>query len=128
MRLLLDTPLLLWAALEPTRLSEAVRRALADVANVRLVSTVIAWEIAQQVRLARLDLGCSVAEFLSQQEDALWLTLLPLTVAHAVLVADLPLLHRDPADRLLVAQARAESLTLVTADDNIRQYDVKTLW
>ena len=128
MRLLLDTHVLLWAALEPSRLSEAVRQALADVANVRLVSAVSAWEIAQKVRLGRLDLGGRVAEFLAQQADALWLTPLPLTAAHAVLLAELPLLHRDPADRLLVAQALAESVTLVTADGSIRQYDVETLW
>lgn len=128
MRLLLDTHVLLWAALEPARLSERARQALGAAANVRLLSAVSVWEIAQKVRLGRLDLGCPVAEFLAQQTDALWLAPLPLTAAHAVMVAELPLLHRDPADRLLVAQARAESATLVTADARIRQYAVATLW
>jgi PIN domain nuclease of toxin-antitoxin system len=127
-RLLLDTHVLLWAALEPGRLSQTARLALASVANVRFVSAVSAWEISQKVGLGRLDLGCPVAEFLAAQVDALWLTPLPLTAGHAVLVSALPLLHRDPADRLLVAQARAESITLVTADGSIRQYDIETLW
>lgn len=127
MRLLLDTHVLLWAALEPGRLSEAVRRAMAATTNVRLVSAVSVWEIAQKVRLGRLEISGSVDEFLARQLDELWLTHLPLTAAHAARLADLPLLHRDPADRLLVAQARVESATLVTVDAIMRQYDVETL-
>ncbi len=128
MRLLLDTHVLLWAALDPERLSETVRHALTAPENVRLISAVSVWEIAQKARLGRLELGRPVNEFLAAQSDALWLTPLPLTAAHAALLAELPLLHRDPADRLLVAQARSESAILVTIDGNIQQYDVETLW
>jgi PIN domain nuclease of toxin-antitoxin system len=96
MRLLLDTHVLLWAALDPARLSEAARSALASKTNVRFISAVTAWELAQKARLGRLDLGGPVAEFLGAQADALWLTPLPLTAAHAVLVADLPLSTATP--------------------------------
>jgi PIN domain nuclease of toxin-antitoxin system len=87
MRLLLDTHVLLWAALDPARLSEAARSALASKTNVRFISAVTAWELAQKARLGRLDLGGPVAAFLARQADALWLTPLPLTAAHAALVA-----------------------------------------
>ena len=128
MNLLLDTCTTLWSVREPERLSEKAREALAEKANVRYVSAVTFWEIAQKIRAEKLSFQSGVAEFFALAERDMLLTLIPILPQEALLLADLPLLHRDPFDRMLVCQAKALGLTLVTPDEHIRQYDVPTLW
>ena len=128
MLLLLDTHVLLWSVFEYHRLSAAARQALANTENILYFSAVSAWEVATKVQTGKLVLFGSVHEFIEAQCLHLGLTKLPLTVDHATTVSVLPPIHRDPADRLLIAQAMVEGLTLVTADAFIRQSDVPTLW
>ena len=105
-RLLLDTCTFLWVVGGAKELSARTREAFADPGNEVLLSAASAWEVAVKHRLGRLDVD---------EESALHL-------------AKLPDLHRDPFDRMLVAQALVGGLTLVTPDDAIRQYPVRTLW
>ena len=128
MRLLLDTQIILWSAFERTRLSRAATEALANETNTLYLSAVSAWELATKVPTGRLVLPETVPNFLNTQRRLLKLTDLPLTVAHAAAVAELPMIHRDPGDRLLVAQAMLEDLVLVTADRILQRYPVRTLW
>lgn len=124
MRLLLDTHILLWALLTPARLSNAARDALADDANDVAISVASAWEIAIKHALGRLNVPVDRLDALIAE---LGFTLLPIILPHAIAAGALPRHHNDPFDRMLVAQARHEALTLVTADNTLQRYDVAIL-
>lgn len=117
MRLLLDTHVLLWALGTPERLSVGFRAEL-DSAQV-FVSAASVWEVAIKAGLGKL--GADAREVLEATKDA-GFELLPVTGAHAAKVAELPRVHRDPFDRLLVAQALHEPLVLVSVDEILRGY------
>ncbi|WP_062518701.1 type II toxin-antitoxin system VapC family toxin [Demequina silvatica] len=121
MRVLLDTHLLLWAARDDARLSREARAWLLDPAHELLVSPVSTWEIAIKASLGRPDFTLDAAVLRRRLLDAGYLEL-DVTGAHAAEVAQLPLLHRDPFDRMLVAQARLEGAVLLTADDAVAAY------
>ena len=128
MRLLLDTAVFLWAIDDSPRLSDAARRALADPANALVLSAASAWEIAIKARLGGLVVDGEPGDFVREQ-IALWkLEQLPISVDHATATSVLPMHHRDPFDRMLVAQANVEGLTLVTNDPLLGQYSVPILW
>lgn len=121
MNLLLDTHLLLWAAGEPQRLPAKVRALLLAPANQLIFSSASLWEISIKNGLERSDFNVDPRR--------LWRMLLvngyrelPVTSEHAVAVNNLPPLHKDPFDRILVAQARVEGLTLLTADKAVAKY------
>ncbi|MCA9178395.1 MAG: type II toxin-antitoxin system VapC family toxin [Planctomycetales bacterium] len=122
-RLLLDTCVLIHWAADPTQLTDEARIAIADPTNQVFVSAVSALEITIKRQLGKLRSPPHVAKLLA---DNRFLEL-AVTVAHAEAVNALPLLHRDPFDRLLVAQAREERLRLVTRDADVLQYDVPLL-
>lgn len=120
MHLLLDTHVVLWALTDNARLSIAARDAIADGDNLVFVSAVSAWEITIKRSLGKL----RAPDDLVDQLRAAHFDPLHLTVEHALAVGELPDLHRDPFDRMLVAQARVETLTIVTADPQVLRYEV----
>jgi PIN domain nuclease of toxin-antitoxin system len=123
--LLLDTHLVLWwMAGEASRISEKALAALGSERVEPIVSAVTVWEAAIKRRLGKLD---APGDLLPQLEGA-GVELLPITARHADLVASLPLYHRDPFDRLLVAQATIEGLALVSDDESLRRYDIEVVW
>lgn len=125
MTLLLDTHLVLWwMAGEASRISEKALAALGSDGIEPVVSAVTIWEAAIKRGLGKLD---SPADLLPQLERA-GVELLAVSARHADLVGSLPLHHRDPFDRLLVAQATLEGLPLVSDDESIRRYDVEVIW
>lgn len=122
-RLLLDTHVFLWWRGEPARLTDNARSQIAT-AGIVFVSSASAWEAAIKVSLGRLDLPDTFeAGVLASGFEKL-----PITFSHAERVASLPIHHRDPFDRMLVAQAQVEGLTLVTHDRLLAPYDVEVLW
>ncbi len=121
MRLLLDTHVAIWWLSGDGRLSAATRQAIADVPNAFL-SVVSLWEILIKQDTGRIDLPAGFVDAL--RDDFIELGL---TFDHAVAGRALPLLHRDPFDRMLVAQARVEGLTIVTADRMLSEYGVPVL-
>ncbi len=123
MNLLLDTHVLLWWLDDDPTLSPEVRAAIGDGANDVYVSSATAWEIAIKRALGKLEVPDNLEEALS----AAALQELPISVAHAMETGGLPAHHSDPFDRMLVAQARLEGLTLVTRDANITKYSVPLL-
>lgn len=123
MRLLLDTHVLLWALENPSLLRAETRAAIESPRTPVLVSTASAWEIGVKVSVGKLRIPPDLADQLRQAR----IILLPVTIEHGLRIAELPLLHRDPFDRLLVAQAQLEGLTIVTRDERIARYDVETL-
>lgn len=123
MNLLLDTHAILWWMADDPNLLSGARKAILDRNNVVHVSAASIWEMGIKTRLGKLILPQDWYEVLKQEPFAH----LPMTAEHAVEASGLPLIHRDPFDRMLVAQARQQNLTLVTADSQIQQYDVQTL-
>ncbi|MBS1212475.1 MAG: hypothetical protein H6R26_1091 [Proteobacteria bacterium] len=121
MNLLLDTHLVLWAAGEPDRLSDKARQLLVDSANELYYSAASLWEIAIKRTLGRADFQVDPRR-LWRMLPANGYRELPVTGEHAIAVETLPALHKDPFDRLLLAQARVEGLHLLTADRLLAQY------
>lgn len=128
MRVLLDTQVWIWMRNAPTRLSARARRILMNQRNELVLSAATPWEIAIKVSLGKLRLPCSVEEFVSTRAAATRVRPLPITQVHAVASAELPLHHRDPFDRVLVAQAHLEGIPLMSNDEVFKAYDVEVLW
>ena len=127
MNLLLDTHAFLWFVTGDVRLSRAARRALeADEAELTL-SAASVWGLAIKAGLGRLSLPASVAEYVAEKV-ADGFAVLPVEWTHAAGVEKLPPHHRDPFDRLLVAQALAEDLPIVTNDPALSAYGVQVVW
>ncbi|WP_249020821.1 type II toxin-antitoxin system VapC family toxin [Conexibacter sp. S30A1] len=122
MRLLLDTHVVLWQAAGEDRLGPAAKRQLRAAQELRF-SVVSFAEIGVKASIGKLDDPPDLVECLGE----MGLSVLGLTVAHAMAVAELPLHHRDPFDRLLIAQARIEGLTLLSADRRIMAYDINVV-
>lgn len=118
---LLDTHVLLWLATDPDRVPRAVRDAITEAGEV-FVSAASTYEIAQKARLGRLPHGGRVLTRWPSLLRALFATELALTAAHMRTAGELAWEHRDPFDRMLVAQAQVDGLILVTADERIRAY------
>lgn len=128
MNLLVDTHALLWAIDSPEKLSTRGREILSDPRNRVSCSTVSLWEIAIKMSVGRLALDANWRNLIESARMALrarWLFLEP---RHCHMVAELPWHHRDPFDRMLVAQAVSEGMTLLTRDRSVRDYDVDALW
>lgn len=121
MRLLLDTHVLLWALMEPEKLSRDARDAIEDPGNDVLFSAASIWEIAIKAALGRVDFQVDAAEIAHAATES-GFTELPIWSAAAAGVAELPMHHRDPFDRLLVAQAISEPASLYTVDPQLEPY------
>jgi PIN domain nuclease of toxin-antitoxin system len=123
MRLLLDTHVLLWWMFEHPRLTPDLQSLVADDSNTVLVSSVSAFEVSTKQALGKLE----VPNDIDAQVEASGFTALPLTIQHGLAAGRLPLHHRDPFDRLLVAQAQCDDLTLVTANRKLLAYDIRRI-
>ena len=127
MRLLLDTHIFIWWADQPEKLSHAALSALEDEANELLLSVASVWEMQIKIQLGKLKLSVPLKEIVKTQQETNDLTISPLALTHVLALDALPLHHKDPFDRLLIAQSIAEDLTLVTADSQFSAYSVKLL-
>lgn len=128
MRVLLDTHTLLWLVTDDPRLSDAARNTFLDTNNELLCSAVVGFEIAVKHSLGKLELAEPPRTFIDNRIRNNALTPFPVTIAHAVRVADLPYHHRDPFDRLLIAQALEEDIPLLSADEILSAYGIRRLW
>ena len=118
MKLLLDTQLMLWWLADSPKLSRQARALIADPANTVFVSAATMWEIRIKEKLGKLDVPTNlIATVVSEEFE--WI---PVSVEHADATMDLPLLHRDPFDRMLVAQAKWMGITLLTSDSLLTKY------
>lgn len=123
MRLLLDSCIVLWWLTEPQRLGKKAQQAIADTDNEVLVSAASLWELGIKHKLGRLDLPHNFLEILHAEK----IQILAIEAQHALAVIDLPMIHQDPFDRMLIAQAKCEDLLLVTRDQTMRKYPVSIL-
>lgn len=127
MKLLLDTHAFLYAINQPERLSSKVANMLLDPSVPRWLSAISLWEIAVKIQIGKLDLPRESAYYLKHLQQ-LRAQVLDVASHHSLGVFDLPMHHKDPFDRLLIAQAREENMVLLTKDPLIQLYEVETLW
>lgn len=123
MKLLVDTHVILWIRYQPTKVPAAVRRVLSDREHQKLMSSASLAEIAVKVNVGKLQ----ITDDFFDTVDSIGLDLLPFEARHAAALAALPLHHRDPFDRMLIAQAIADDATVVTVDERFRVYGVRTM-
>ena len=128
MNLILDTHAALWFWWDDPQLSPTARSLISDAANRKLVSVATCWEIAVKTSNRKLNLGEPSRSFLAREISGNNFELLPITLEHATAVESLPFHHRDPFDRLLVAQAQWERCPIVSADSMFDLYSVQRLW
>ena len=128
MRLLLDTHAFLWLSLDDSKLPDRTRDALMDDANRLFLSPASYWELAVKITVGKYRLTRPFEDFVGGTIAGYGMTVLPILPSHAEAVTRLPLHHRDPFDRLLIAQALVERLTVVTADRAFAAYGVPVLW
>jgi PIN domain nuclease of toxin-antitoxin system len=127
-KLLLDTQCWLWMQAAPERFAAPARDIVEDPGNVLLLSPVSAWEICDKFSHGRLSLPLPPAEYVPSRMKSSGVDALPLQHSHALQVAALPWHHRDPFDRLLIAQAQVEGLPILSADRQLGAYDVELQW
>ena len=130
MNILLDTHVLLWFSGEPDKLSDTARDALVDNDNRLLISTVSVWEIQIKQQLGKLQLDETLDVIISDQQKTNGMDVLPIELSHIYALQHLRNYHKDPFDRLLIAQAQIENITLMSADELIHYYNeiVEVLW
>jgi PIN domain nuclease of toxin-antitoxin system len=127
MKVLIDSHVFLWWVLEEPRLTPAMREIISDGTNEVLFSAASAYELAYKADDGRLTLPEGAHAYITDRLDANGFDPLPIDVGHALAAASLPRIHRDPFDRLLIAQAQREGIPILTADPVIARYDVETI-
>jgi len=128
MKLLLDTHTSLWLIGDYKKLSPTAKDMLMDESNILHISLASAWEIAIKTSIGKLpEADGGIRAFMKQVRD-MPIEIIPIMPRHVEAVEGLPFIHRDPFDRLLIATAMADGMTILTADENIHKYDVPTLW
>ncbi len=125
--MLLDTHSLIWFLNGDENLSEKAKSVIEDPSNSKIVSIASIWEIAIKISLDKFRFPKGFKYFLEMIEDN-GFEILPITFEHALELSALEFIHRDPFDRLLVAQCKCDNLVIVTKDDNIKHYKIKTIW
>lgn len=128
MRVLLDAHAFIWWVLDMPNLSDPCREILTDAQNDVLFSVASGYEIAYKAAQGRLALPEAPDEYIRSRLAANGFDALHIELSHALQAATLPRIHRDPCDRMLVAQAQVEALPILTADPAISRYDVETIW
>jgi PIN domain nuclease of toxin-antitoxin system len=128
MRYLVDAHSLIWALDDPSRFSSTAASALQDPASQLLLSAGTMWELSIKVALGKLALSQPFRPWLEKAIADLGLSVLPITLDHVERQAALPFHHRDPFDRMLVAQSMIEKLSLVSADTILDQYGIHRVW
>jgi PIN domain nuclease of toxin-antitoxin system len=128
MRYLLDTAALLWALDDWQRLNKRAQDVLQDRAQELFLSPVVSWEMVIKAGRGKLRLSKSARELVQRAISDFGALSLPITHEHSLALAGLPDLHSDPLDRMLIAQAQTENLTVMTADEMIGKYPVDTFW
>ena len=129
MRLLLDTHAFLWWTSEDgRRLSDRARDLLIDPSTDAVVSVVSAWEIAIKAATGRLEIEGNPEEWVPERIQRYGFSPMPVVLMHALRAGRLPAIHRDPFDRLLIAQAQVEGIPILTSDPAIARYEVGVIW
>lgn len=127
MNFLLDTHSMIWFLKGDAKLSQQAKETIENQHYVKSVSIASIWEIAIKISLGKFKFDKGFKEFLQLINDN-GFDIIPILFEHAIIVSNLEFIHRDPFDRLIVSQAIFENLTIITKDEHIQKYPVKTLW
>ncbi|MDX2076155.1 MAG: type II toxin-antitoxin system VapC family toxin [bacterium] len=128
MNFLIDTHVFIWLDIDKKRLSKRVIDVIEDVNNTLYLSLVSVWEMQIKIQLGKLQLNNILTETLGFQQQVNRIELLPIELSHILALNQLPYHHNDPFDRLLIAQAQIENLTLITDDSKILLYGITCFW
>ncbi len=128
MKILLDTHTFIWWDIEPGRLSPRALSLCNDVNNQLVLSVASVWEMEVKIQLGKLRFERPLVQMLSDQQSQNRLEILPITLAHALAIETLPLIHKDPFDRLLISQAQVEAMPLISHDSQIAAYPILVEW
>jgi PIN domain nuclease of toxin-antitoxin system len=128
MNVLLDTHVFIWLSINPERLSEQAAALLIDEANRWFLSVVSVWEIQIKRQLGKLTLSLPLQDLIANQQQTNGLQLLSIKLDHIFMLENLPQFHRDPFDRLIIAQAITEQMSLLSIDSVFDQYPVQRIW
>lgn len=128
MSFLLDTHALLWLYAAPERLSSKAKEIIKNPENTLFISTVSAWEIQIKVQSGKLELAEKLSSIIQEQQAKNGMQILPVILSHIYALEFLPLHHKDPFDRLLIAQAQSDKLNLLTKDSKLESYNVALYW
>jgi len=128
MNLLLDTHVFLWWASEPERLSSKVFNLCEDNMNNLILSVVSVWEMQIKLQLGKMRLNMSLRNLIESQQQTNNVKIFPIELEHVLGLENLPAYHKDPFDRLLIAQANVENLFLVSKDPVFSEYPVRLVW
>jgi PIN domain nuclease of toxin-antitoxin system len=128
MRYLLDTHAFLWFVLDDKRISTEAKSIIADSKNTIYFSAASAWEMAIKTKLARLKIIGDIEPFIIEQLSTNSFVPLSITISHALYTERLPQIHKDPFDRIIIAQSKLEDLPLISKDKKVRKYKVTMVW
>jgi PIN domain nuclease of toxin-antitoxin system len=128
MRLLLDTHIFLWWELEPEKLSSAALVCLEAEENQLIISMASIWEMQIKIQLGKLQLKRGLADVINRQRKENGLAVLPVEISYIIALEKLPSFHKDPFDRMLIAQAMTENIAIITADQAFHHYPINTIW
>lgn len=128
MNILLDTHVLIWLAIEPQKLSIQATQILRDSNNTLFFSLVSIWEMQIKIQLNKLTLNLPLSEVIDRQQQVNGLQILPIELAHIFALEQLPNPHRDPFDRLLIAQVFVSQIPILSIDIIFDRYPVQRLW
>lgn len=127
MNYLLDTHTLLWFLEDDEKLGDLAKSEIVNIENKCFVSIASLWEIALKVNIGKLELGISFSDFeIEIQKNNI--EILPINIEHLNILLSMEFYHRDPFDRILIAQAQCEGFIMITKDDNIEKYNLQVLW
>jgi PIN domain nuclease of toxin-antitoxin system len=128
MRILLDTHALLWAITADNKLSRRARELFLDEGNDLHVSVASLWEIVTKVLVGKLNLPGPIEGYLSKHLYENRIEMMPIRAEHAFRLSTLPLIHRDPFDRMIVAQSLHENIPILSNDELLRRYSAELIW
>ncbi|MCL1467292.1 type II toxin-antitoxin system VapC family toxin [Argonema galeatum] len=128
MKLLFDTHTFIWWDSQPNNLSQTALALLQDRSNILLLSVISIWEMQIKLQLGKITLNRSLLEIIENQQQTNQIEVLPVKLAHVLELDSLPLVHKDPFDRLLIAQANVQNAALVSCDPIVAQYPVNVIW
>jgi len=128
MKVLLDTYTFLWLITDDERLSETARRTFLDPENILFFSVASLWELCIKKSLGKISLKTGWLQIIQKEVRSNAVQWLPIEIQHCAEVADLPFHHRDPFDRLLIAQAMVEDMQLLSRDNRLSAYNIKRIW
>jgi PIN domain nuclease of toxin-antitoxin system len=128
MRYLLDTHTFIWMESEPEKLSSSVSAVIRDLDNTLILSAATVWEVQIKAQIGKLKLQFPLPQIIENQLQNNQMDFLPISLPHVLELDKLPLHHRDPFDRILIAQARIENIPILSNDPIFAQYDVQVVW